>query len=143
MPAAFSPLRSFPRGALTALLAVGFLVIALGWLAAGRTSGSTSGSYREAVVGRPVRINPLMDPANQAEADLSALIFSGLMRLGPDGAPEPDLAERWEVTADQLTYTFHLRSDVTWHDGAAFDAEDVAYTSGRIQSESFTGPASL
>ena len=36
------------------------------------------------------------------------------------------LAERWEVTADQLTYTFHLRSDVTWHDGAAFDAEDVA-----------------
>ena len=143
MPAAFSPLRSFPRGALTALLAVGFLVIALGWLAAGRTSGSTSGSYREAVVGRPVRINPLMGPANQAEADLSALIFSGLMRLGPDGAPEPDLAERWEVTADQLTYTFHLRSDVTWHDGAAFDAEDVAYTIGRIQSESFTGPASL
>ena len=143
MPAAFSPLRSFRRGALTALLAVGFLVIALGWLAAGRTSVSMSGSYREAVVGRPVRVNPLMEPSNQAEADLTALVFSGLMRLSADGTPEPDLAERWEVTADQLTYTFHLRTDVTWHDGAAFDAEDVAYTIGRIQAETFTGPASL
>ncbi len=143
MPPAISLPSSFPRGALTALLAVGFAIIALGWLAAGRTAGSEAGAYREAVLGRPVRINPLTEPANQAEADLSAIIFSGLMRLRADGSPEPDLAERWEVTPDQLTYTFHLRMDVTWHDGAAFDAEDVAYTIRRIQSEGFAGPVSL
>ncbi|MGE3960479.1 MAG: ABC transporter substrate-binding protein [Dehalococcoidia bacterium] len=134
---------TFARGALTALLAVGVAVIAVGWLAAGRTAGSESGAYREAVLGRPVRINPLVEPASQAEADLTALIFSGLMRLRADGSPEPDLAERWEVTPDQLTYTFHLRSDATWHDGAAFDAEDVAFTIARIQSETFSGPPSL
>lgn len=131
------------RGPATALLALGLAVIAIGWLAAGRTAGSSPSVYREAVVGRALRINPLAEPANQAEADLAALVFSGLMRLRADGAPEPDLAERWEVTPDQLTYTFHLRPHVTWHDGAAFDASDVAFTVARIQSESFTGSASL
>ena len=94
-------------------------------------------------MGRPIRINPLATPSNQAEAGIVALVFSGLMRLRADGSPEPDLAERWEVTPDQLTYTFHLRPNVTWHDGAAFDSADVAYTIARIQSEAFTGDPSL
>src|SRR3546814_8749491 len=139
MPPAFlRPRYHGRRGALTALLAVGLVTIAVGWMAAGQTAASDATTYREAVVGQPTRINPLAKPANQAEADLTALIFDGLMRLGPDGAPEPNLAERWEVTPDQLTYTFHLRPNVTWHDGAAFDAEDVAYTIGRIHDRKRT-----
>jgi len=39
-----------------------------------------------------------------------------------------DLAESWEVSADGLTYTFKLRQGVTWHDGEAFDADDVVYS---------------
>lgn len=135
--------RPTHRGALTALLAIGFVTIAVGWLAAGQTSGSSATTYREAVVGRALRIDPLAAPANQAEADLTALLFGGLMRLRADGSPEPNLAERWEVTDDQLTYTFHLRPSVTWHDGATFDAEDVAYTIARVQSEGFAGAPSL
>jgi len=141
MPPAFR--RPNPRGALTALLALGLATIAVGWLAAGQTAGSDATTYREAVVGRALRIDPLGAPANQAEADLAALIFGGLMRLRANGSPEPHLAERWEVTDDQLTYTFHLRPNVTWHDGAAFDAEDVAYTIARVQAEDFTGAPSL
>lgn len=145
MPPAIRRLLSPPRrrGALTALLAVGVVTIAAGWIAAGQTAGADTSVYREAVLGRAVRVSPLIEPANQAEADLAALVFSGLMRLRADGSPEPDLAERWEVTDDRLTYTFHLRGNVTWHDGAAFDAEDVAFTIARIQSESFTGPPAL
>jgi peptide/nickel transport system substrate-binding protein len=140
------PLQRFaaaPRRAFTALLAIGLAALAIGWIAAGEPAGAGSSTYREAVVGRPIRINPLATPSNQAEADLVALVFSGLTRLRSDGSPEPDLAERWEVTPDQLTYTFHLRPNVTWHDGAAFDSADVAYTIARIQSESFTGDPSL
>lgn len=140
------PLQRFaaaPRRGFTALLAIGLAALAIGWIAAGEPAGAGSSTYREAVVGRPIRINPLATPSNQAEADLVALVFSGLTRLRSDGSPEPDLAERWEVTPDQLTYTFHLRPNVTWHDGAAFDSADVAYTIARIQSESFTGDPSL
>lgn len=140
------PLQRFaaaPQRGLSALLAIGLAALAFGWLAAGEPAGADSATYREAVLGRPIRLNPLVTPANQAEADLVALVFSGLMRLRTDGSPEPDLAERWEVTPDQLTYTFHLRTNVTWHDGAAFDAADVAYTIARIQSESFTGDPSI
>ena len=140
------PLQWFaaaPQRGLTALLAIGLAALAFGWIAAGEPAGAGSSTYREAVLGRPIRINPLATPANQAEADIAALVFSGLMRLRADGSPEPDLAERWEVTADQLTYTFHLRPNVTWHDGAAFDSADVAYTIARIQSEAFTGDPSL
>ena len=39
-----------------------------------------------------------------------------------------DLAESWEVSADKLTWTFHLRKGVTWHDGQPFTANDVAFS---------------
>ncbi len=39
-----------------------------------------------------------------------------------------DLAESWEISEDQLTWTFKLRPDVTWHDGEPFTAEDVAFS---------------
>ncbi|MGH2561678.1 MAG: ABC transporter substrate-binding protein [Thermomicrobiales bacterium] len=41
---------------------------------------------------------------------------------------EPALAETWEVSEDGLTYTFHLRQGVTWHDGQPFTAADVEFT---------------
>jgi peptide/nickel transport system substrate-binding protein len=37
----------------------------------------------------------------------------------------PDLAESWDISTDQLTYTFHLRQGVTFHDGTTFTSADV------------------
>ena len=45
---------------------------------------------------------------------------------------EPSLAESWERSDDGLTWTFHLRRDVTWHDGEPFTAHDVDFTFNRI-----------
>lgn len=84
--------------------------------------------YVEAVVGAPSRANPLFAYASNADRDLSSLVFSGLTRLGADGTPLPDLAETWEVGQDGLTVTFHLRSGVKWHTGAAFTSDDVLFT---------------
>jgi len=44
------------------------------------------------------------------------------------GALTGDLAESWEVSDDQLTWTFHLRDGVEWHDGEPFTANDVAFS---------------
>jgi len=41
---------------------------------------------------------------------------------------EPHLAERWEVSADGLQWTFYLREDVLWNDGHSFTADDVIFT---------------
>ncbi len=54
------------------------------------------------------------------------LLYDALTQLSADGTRmEPALAERWEQSADGLTFTFHLRRNVRFHDGAPLDAEAV------------------
>ncbi|MCC6179868.1 MAG: hypothetical protein IT305_31530 [Chloroflexi bacterium] len=57
----------------------------------------------------------------------SELIYSTLTRLDKDGGTAPGLAERWDVTPDGLSYTFHLNAKATWHDGKPVSADDVAF----------------
>lgn len=90
--------------------------------------GQETQRYVEAIVGTPSRVNPLFAHLNDADRDLTSLIFSGLTRLGPAGEILPDLAESWEISEDGRTYTFHLRPGVVWHTGAPFTAEDVVFT---------------
>lgn len=51
-----------------------------------------------------------------------------LITRNADGELVAALATEWSVSDDNLTYTFGLREGVTWHDGEAFDAEDVLWT---------------
>lgn len=64
-------------------------------------------------------------PATQL---VSPKLFDGLVYLSPDNGPQPQLALNWETSADGLQVTFHLRPNVTWHDGQPFTAEDVAFS---------------
>ncbi|HEX5014270.1 MAG TPA: ABC transporter substrate-binding protein [Candidatus Limnocylindrales bacterium] len=95
--------------------------------------------YREGVLGRPVAVNPLA-ARTQADRDLVALVFSGLVGRGPDGTLIPDLASRWTVDATGRTWTFDLRPDATWHDGAPVTAQDVVFTVGVLNDPEYTGP---
>ncbi len=99
--------------------------------------------YVEAVVGVPRAVNPLLSSLNEADRDLTALVFSGLTRLGPDGDVLPDLAHSWDISEDGLTYTFHLRSDVLWQDGTPFTARDVLFTYSLLADPQFPGDPSL
>jgi peptide/nickel transport system substrate-binding protein len=101
------------------------------------------GRYVEAVVGSPWRVNPLYIAFNDVDKDLASLVFSGLTKIAPDGRPLPDLAEMWEVSADSRIYTFYLREDVTWHDGAPFTADDVIFTWEALRDPEFKGEPSL
>lgn len=53
------------------------------------------------------------------------LLFDSLVYLDDQGGITPWLAKSWDVSPDGKTYTFHLRDDVTFSDGAKFDAEAV------------------
>ena len=59
-----------------------------------------------------------------------SFVFSQLVDLSiADGETiVPDVAESWDVSADSLVYTYHLRDDVVWHDGEPLTAADVKYT---------------
>jgi peptide/nickel transport system substrate-binding protein len=52
----------------------------------------------------------------------------------------PDLANEWEVSDDNLTFTFYLRDDVTWHDGEPFTAADVKFTYDTILDTDVNSP---
>ena len=55
-------------------------------------------------------------------------IYEGLLRYNAKLEPQPGLAESWTVSADAKTYTFKLKSGVTWHDGKPFSSADVVFS---------------
>jgi peptide/nickel transport system substrate-binding protein len=57
-------------------------------------------------------------------------VFDRLINQGPNQELEPGLATEWHAV-DESTWEFKLRDGVTFHDGSAFDAEDVVFTFGR------------
>ncbi|HEX8219612.1 MAG TPA: ABC transporter substrate-binding protein [Chloroflexia bacterium] len=76
----------------------------------------------------PASLNPWLAQRDPAARAVTGLLFNGLTRLDNHLQPQPDLADRWEVSADGLSLTFHLRTDVTWHDGQPFTAQDVVWS---------------
>jgi peptide/nickel transport system substrate-binding protein len=95
--------------------------------------------YREGVLGRAVSVNPLA-ARTQADRDLVALVFDGLVARGPDGTLVPDLATRWTVDPTGKTWTFSLRPDASWQDGEPVTADDVVFTIDVLRDPAYTGP---
>lgn len=74
---------------------------------------------------------PTLDPAHATDLTSSAVIrqvFDALLELDEKLVPAPALAERWSVSADGRTYTFHLRRGVKFHTGRELRAADVKYS---------------
>lgn len=75
-------------------------------------------------------------------------LFNGLVQLNDSLNVEPCIAKSWEISADQTLYTFHLRSDVTFHDDPCFakskgrkvTAADFEYSFGRILDDKVASP---
>jgi len=63
---------------------------------------------------------------------INATLYDTLVYIGPDGNFQPGLAESWEYADDAMTYTFHLRKDVKFHDGTPFNAEAVRFSFERV-----------
>ena len=108
-------------------------------LSAPEFSLSPSIPYREGIVSHPSSITPLT-ARTQADRDIVALLFRGLLHAGPDGTLLPDLARSWSVSADGKDYTFLLRDDAYWDDGQPVTSADVVFTVGLLQDSAYDGP---
>src|SRR3989339_456753 len=97
------------------------------------------GSITEGIVGSPRFINPALARTN-TEQDLVSLVYSGLMRKNSDGNFIPDLAEKYEVSKDALTYTFTLKDKIYFHDGKPVTAEDIIFTINQIKDPIIKSP---
>jgi oligopeptide transport system substrate-binding protein len=79
-----------------------------------------------------------LDPAlvlGIAEMRIVTSLFEGLTRPDPKTAEAiPGLAERWEMSPDGRTYTFHMRTNLVWSTGEPITAEDVVYSWTRALS---------
>ncbi|HYW89334.1 MAG TPA: ABC transporter substrate-binding protein [Chloroflexota bacterium] len=67
-------------------------------------------------------------------------IYSLLVRLSPDLTLQPDLAEKWDISADGKTYTFNLRKGVKFHSGRALTSADVKYSFDRLVDKATASP---
>jgi peptide/nickel transport system substrate-binding protein len=103
------------------------LVLALVLLAGcGGTAARTPGTVIMALDVPPLNLDPRIGTDATSER-LIQLLFCSLVKKSRDSAIEPDLATHWEIP-DPLTYIFHLRSGVVFHDGRTLTSKDVLYT---------------
>lgn len=127
-------------GVLVVLLAGSTLLMLLSIRASFlRDIPAPGGHLTEGIVGTPRFINPVIARSN-ADKDLAALVYSGLMRPTPDGTLIPDLAESYTVSEDGTLYTFTIKQGATFHDGTPVTADDVIFTINAIQNPLLGSP---
>ncbi len=97
------------------------------------------GAYIEALPESPHNLNPIL-ATNDADRDLSRLIFSSLLKYNENGDLIPDLAANYRVSKDGKTYTIKLKEKILWHDGTAFSADDVIFTINAAQNPEYNSP---
>ncbi len=87
---------------------------------------------------------PVLDPTANPAAAISEMlygnVYEGLVQFAADGSVLPGLALSWEVASDGLSYVFHLKGGVRFHDGSEFDAAAAKYSLERILAPGSTNP---
>jgi len=100
---------------------------------------ASGGTYVEAVPESPHNFNPVLS-TNDADRDVTRLIFSSLLKYNERGELVPDLASSYGISKDEKTYTVKLKDGVTWHDGEPFSSEDVIFTINAVQNSEYASP---
>jgi oligopeptide transport system substrate-binding protein len=100
----------------------------LGFLALGWWLTACSGEAERADLifiqsAEPESIDPAL-VSDQVSIRIATSLFEGLCRTDVDGRAEPGMAERWDMTPDGRTYTFHLRQGTRWSNGDPVTAHD-------------------
>jgi peptide/nickel transport system substrate-binding protein len=119
---------------LTALSVVAGLVIALTGCSTGTRvdlGDGSSGNVIAAIGGEPDQLDPQKTSA-YFSFEVLENVFDTLVEPDENLEMRPALAQSWEVSPDQLIWTFHLRKGVVFHDGSPFTADDVVYSYRRI-----------
>lgn len=97
----------------------------------------SAGSLIAAIAGEPDQLDPHKTSA-YFSFEVLENVFDTLVEPDADLEMQPALAESWEVSPDQLSWTFRLRPGVTFHDGTPLTADDVVFSYRRIIDEQLT-----
>lgn len=127
-------------GLFVCTFAFGIAWIWMGYIEQTDVVPEQGGIYSEALIGEPQFINPILLGINDADRDIAALVYSGLMKYDEQGNVVPDLAERYEVSEGGMEYTFFLRNDAEWHSGENVTADDVLFTFSAILNPDYGSP---
>ena len=110
----------------------------------GQTSGSNEAAAQpaetrgnEITVGIAQDLDESLDPHKAVAAGTKEVmfnVFEGLMKPTPDGDLIPAVAEKYEISDDQLTYTFTIRDGIKFHNGDPVTAEDVGESLARCKN---------
>jgi oligopeptide transport system substrate-binding protein len=106
-------------GRVTALAAVLLLSVAA-------IPAEAGGSLSRAAGAEPQTLDPHRTTSG-LETAIESDLFEGLTARGPDGRVLPGVAQRWEVSADGKSWTFHLRPDARWSNGVPLTAQDFVF----------------
>jgi len=109
------------------------LTLPVGTFAAQAAEPVSGGTLRMAFSADPAGFDPARGPSGMSHVVIEQ-VYSTLMSLDPDAKPYPDLAERYEMAADGLSWTFYLREGVKFHNGDELTAEDVKFTFDRLRA---------
>ena len=73
-------------------------------------------------------LNPVLE-SDTSSGEVISLIFNGLVLVDPSTVqPAADLATKWDISSDGLTYTFTLGDGIKFQDGQALSSDDVKFT---------------
>src|SRR3979409_740536 len=129
------------RAAHTRILSASFIALALaaagcassggGTSAPGGGSSGGSATQDTLVIANAVKVDPLDPEANSVNESIwmDQNLYSRLLQPNATGpALLPDLATSWDISANGLSYTFHLRPDAKFSNGSPVNAADVVYS---------------
>ncbi|KKT19382.1 MAG: Extracellular solute-binding protein, family 5 [Parcubacteria group bacterium GW2011_GWB1_43_8] len=97
------------------------------------------GTLTEGIIGTPRFINPVL-ASSDADRDLVALTYSGLLRPDNRGRLINDMAEKYDISEDGLVYTFTLKQNIFWQDGTSVTADDIIFTIEKIKDPAMKSP---
>lgn len=113
-----------------AVIAILLMIVKMMFFPYGLFNFGQPNVYTEGLISKNgiANINPLFVDYNEADREISALVFSGLLKYDAEkGAIVDDMA-KLAVNEDKTVYTLLLREGLKWHDGAPVTAQDVYFT---------------
>lgn len=106
-------------------------------------SGKEAAAKDSLVIASDVDVDVLhpSDFSTSIEDDILCQLYDTLIYMNPDGSHEPEarIAESYEISEDNLDYTFHLRKDVKFQDGSALTAADVKFSLELYMNSEYQG----
>jgi peptide/nickel transport system substrate-binding protein len=124
--------------ALASLTSIIVLTLVLFLTSCARSVATEPGAVNFLIESMPTNLDPRIG-TDAVSQRLDSLIFSSLVELDAQRIPRGDLAVSWD-TPDAVTYVFHLRSGLKFHDGRALTSADVKYTFDSILDRTVTSP---